>query len=332
MKRLKYILLVTTSPLLLISCLKEYDNPAKGTLSDKAAIYVVRDAYRGSDLILDANKLAGASFTSGTVISDKAAGNIQPGTFVIQNTTPTSSQIEDVTRGIVIDMGNGVDVPYVSGDSVVINVNGASLRRINGKLTITGITADKITKVADGKTAFIRPVTLAMLQADFNNYESTLVSVHADVSDYGSAVTYAGERPLSDNTATAFLSTRNEAGFSGNNVPVNAKFTGIAGYKNDTGNDTSGAKKIIALRNNNDVSFASGALYAGFPESFEFPDAAEKASYNVTATANNIDLATGNWKLQQAILGNTVIRDKFNQPGKQCIRIQQNLTPAAMCK
>ncbi|MBC7903200.1 MAG: hypothetical protein H7Y27_07240 [Gemmatimonadaceae bacterium] len=67
-----------------------------------------------------------------------------------------------------------------------------------------------------------------------------------------------------------------------------------------------------------------------FPEMFETPDFSQKASYNITATNNDIQLSTGSWRLLQAILGNTIIRDKFNQPGKQGIRMQQNLATSAM--
>ena len=327
MKKRNSIILAAFSSLLLSSCLKEYDNPAKGQLNDKAALYVVKQAFRGSSLTLNQESLRGASFTSGTVISDKTSGNIQPGRFVIQNTTATSNSAGDITTGIVIDMGS--DVPFVPGDSVVVNLMGGTMQRVNGQLVISGISADKVSKVAENRTVFVRPVTLSMLNANFDAYESTLVAVHADVADYAAGVTYSGERSLNDNTGTALLYTREGASFAGAAVPVNAQFTGIASYKNDGGNDTVGAKKIIFLRNSNDVNYSSGSLYAGFPESFEAPDASEKGSYNMTATANNVDLSTGNWKLQQAILGNTILSDKINLPGKQNVRMQQNLTSSA---
>jgi hypothetical protein len=328
MKKLNYILLAIGSTLILTSCLKEYDNPAEGQVSDKAAIYVVRDAYQGSTITLKESDLAGASFTSGTVISDKTAGNIQPGTFVIQNTSPSSSSAGDITTGIIIDMGSSTNVPFVPGDSVVVNIIGGKLQRVNGQLMISGISADKVTKVAENRTVLIRPVTLSMLTNYFSNYESTLISVHADVTEAGT--NYSGEKQIDDNTATAVLLTRPEANFAGSSLPVNARFTGIAAYKNDGGSDTAGAKKVVQLRNFNDVTNTSGAIYNGFPESFEAPNAAEKASYNITTTANNIDLGTGNWKLQQAILGNTILSDKFNLPGKQGVRMQQNLTSSGL--
>ena len=329
MKKINLIIWLGCSAIALSSCLKDYDNPAKGLVNDKAAIYVVRDAYHGQDVTLGADNLAGATFTTGTVISDEASGNIEAGRIVIQSTIESANQVGDITRGIIIDLGAGSNADYLPGDSLLINVNGSTLSRINGKLVISGVDADDITKIADNRPVFTRPVTLAMLNARFDHYESTLVSVHADIVEHGTGVTFAGERTLNDNTGSASLITKNEAAFSTEEVPVNAQFTGIAGFFNATANDTSGAKKTIMLRNAADVNFESGAVYDGFPEGFEVPDATEKASYNMTAIANNIDLSTGNWKLQQALLGNTVIRDKYNLPGKQCVRMQQNLSSAA---
>jgi hypothetical protein len=325
----KYILLAGTMSLF-ASCLKDDYNTATGTTSSNTTINVVRELYRGNDLTITTDKLGGAAFTHGVVISDKNANNVQPGTFVIQSTISTPNQLGDLTRGIIIDMGSGTNVPYVPGDSLLINIDGATLSRMNGRLTISGITADQISKKADNRAVVIRPVVLNTLNYNFDQYESTLISVHADVKEYTPGVTYSGDKLLGDNTGPqVYLNTRSDANFANNAVPANAQFTGIAGYFNSNSSDTAGAKKLISIRNSSDVKFESGVLYAGFPESFDSPVYTEKGSYNITTTANNIDLSTGNWKLQQALLGNTVLRDKFNFPGKQCVRLQQNLTSSA---
>jgi len=220
---------------------------------------------------------------------------------------------------------NNANTTYNFGDSVVVNLSGAKLDRINGKLTITGVAPDKVTLVAPNKIPAGRDVTQAMLNIMMDQFESTLVSLHADVTEYAPGVTLSGLKKLKDNTgADIYLHTRNDAVFASTQVPANAQFTGIAGYYNESSKDTSGAKKTISLRNANDVKFVSGVLYAGFPESFETPDVSAKSSYN-TGT-NIIALSTGNWYLLQAILANTPVSDKINPPGKQCIRMQQNLT------
>jgi hypothetical protein len=328
MKNIYTGLMTGAIALVFSSCLKEYENPAKGTVSNKSFIHVVRDAYKGSEVTINGDHLNGGTSIQGVVISDRGSLNIEPGTFVMQQTVVTGNQVGDLTRGIIIKTSG--DAPYNIGDSLVIDVIGGRLDRVNGQLLLSGIGTDKITKIAENRQPLIRPVTLAMMNAAMHDYESTMVSVHADVADYGAGVTFGGERTINDNTGPQFfLRTRNEASFAGNAVPVNAQFNGIAGYHNASNKDTAGAKKTIVIRNDADVKFQSGALYAGFPESFESPDFTEKASYNMTAINNDITLSTGSWKLQQALLGNTFLRDKFNLPGKQCVRLQQNLGSSA---
>jgi hypothetical protein len=330
MKKLTYHTLAGISICLLMTgCIKDYNNPAEGVLNQNAELYVLRQAFKGSSMTLSESNIGGARFTSGVVISDKDAGNNEPGTFVIQNTTVTANQAGDLTTGMVVEMGGTANLPAL-GDSIVLEVIGATLQRKAGKLVLSGITPDKIKVAASNRPVAPRPVTLAMLNANFFNYESTLISVHADVVGQGTGVVYSGEKQLNDNTGTVVLLTRDAAAFAATAVPANAQFTGIAFYSNSSGNDTTGAKKTISLRNSSDVQFISGTLYPGFPESFETPDVSAKSSYNITATANNIDLSTGNWKLQQAILANTLLSDKINFPGKQNVRMQQNLTTSAL--
>ena len=323
MKKLYTGILISSMVLLHASCLKKYDNPAKGASNDRTFIYALRDIYHGSEITLGPDKLDGASYIQGTVVSDKTGLNMEPGSFALQETVVTANQVGDLTRGIIIQLSSG-DAAWNMGDSVLVNINGAKMDRINGRLTISGVAPDKVIKQADSKIPLVRPVTLAMMAASMEQYESTVVALHADVADYNPGATFSGERKLSDHSGAFFyLRTRSEATFAATTVPMDAQFTGLAGFYKESGKDTTGAKMTLVLRNGADVKFASGVLYTGFPESFENPDFTLKASYN---SNNVIDLSTGNWSLVQAILANTVIRDKYNLPGKQCIRMQQNLT------
>jgi len=310
--------------LCLQSCVKDYENPAAGTTGELMTLFALKQNYQGSEVTLGGDVTGGASKIQGIVISDKTGYNIEPGTFVLQQTFTSSNSAGDITRGVVIKMNSGT-ADYNFGDSLVININGAKLDRINGKLTISGITTDKITTIAPNKVPLVRFVNQGILGVNMEQYESTLISMHADVVDYAVGTTFSGLRKLKDNTGPdVYVNTLPTASFAGTQVPVNAQFNGIATYVNESGKDTSGAKKTIMLRTSADVQFVSGALYAGFPESFETPDAATKASYN--SGTNLITAGTGTWYLLQAILANTVLSDKFNVPGKQCIRMQKNLT------
>jgi len=311
--------------MMLQGCLKEYDNPARGTEGTTISLYELKQLYSGSEVALNKAIAKGSSQITGVVISDKAANNIDASSFVLQESFATANAATDMVRGVVIKLASGTN-SYNLGDSLTINIENAKMDRVNGKLTLTGIATDKITTVATGRTPLVRNVTQGILGVYIDQFESTLVAIHADVADYAPGTTFSGLRKLRDNTPgpDVYLHTRSDAAFAATQVPVNAQFTGIAGYLNESAKDTAGAKIIIAPRNAADVQFASGTIYAGFPESFESPEASTKASYN--SGTNLITTPTGTWYLLQAILGNTIGSDKINVPGKQSIRMQQNLT------
>ena len=142
-------------------------------------IYAVREAYRGNEITLSPSTLGGASQIQGVVISDAAAGNTEPGLFFIQQTVASANQVGDITRGIALRMSSG-NVTWKTGDSLRINVEGMKLDRINGRLTISGVTEDRVTKLAENRTPLVRSANLAMLNVMMPEYESSLVAVHAD--------------------------------------------------------------------------------------------------------------------------------------------------------
>lgn len=305
------------------SCIKDHDNPATGTTGTLTTIYALRQVYSGNEVTLNTGNLGGASKIEGVVISDMTGQNIEAGSFVIQQTIPSANATTDITRGVVVKMNSGAG--YAIGDSLAIDLSGARLGRINGKLTVSGVSPGKVSVLASNRVPFIRSVTQGMLHDGMEQYENTLVSINAEVADHAAGATFSGLKKLNDNTgAPVYVHTLPGAVYAGNNLPVSAQFTGIAGFYNESGSDTTTAKKTIMPRTAADITFAAKAMYPNFPESFETPDASAKSSYN--SGTNIIALGTGNWYLLQAILGNTAASDKFNVPGKQAIRMQQNLT------
>ncbi|RYG21821.1 MAG: hypothetical protein EOO07_01615 [Chitinophagaceae bacterium] len=68
------------------------------------------------------------------------------------------------------------------------------------------------------------------------------------------------------------------------------------------------------------VASAQKALYPNFPETFESPDTSAKGHYKKAY----VKLKSGDWNLDQAILGALTNHDRFNPSGKQSIRMQQN--------
>jgi len=321
-KYLKLTGILALTSVCLASCLKDYDNPADGILGSSMSVYALRQVFNGSEVTLSTDNMKGASKIQGVVISDKNGKNIDENSFVLQETIVSGNSVSDVTRGLVVRM-NGA-APYNIGDSLRIDVVGARLSRMNGMLTLSGIGSEKIETLGTNKVPLSRPVTNGILNARMEEYESTLVTLHADVVS-PSGTTLSGMQNLDDHTgAPITLRTLSTSAFASTALPVDAQFGGIANFYNESGGDTTGAKKVIMPRNAGDIQFVSGAMYAGFPESFESPDAATKASYN--SGTNIVTLGTGNWYLLQAILGNTIGSDRINIPGKQNIRMQQNLT------
>lgn len=62
-----------------------------------------------------------------------------------------------------------------------------------------------------------------------------------------------------------------------------------------------------------------GKPYPVFPEKFESPLAETKTKYG----KGEVEFMSGNWTLQEAIIGSVADKDRFK--GKQSIRMQQNL-------
>lgn len=298
--------------LCLTGCLKEDVNNAIGIVNPVTTAEQIKQVYKGTDVTITGDMIGGAHKINGVVVSDAASKNIPVGMIVLQNYG------RGIVRGIMISLGEGATVPVVLGDSIEVEVIGAKLSRTNGSLVLSGITADKISKLASNAKAAVKQLTVAELSTSFLNYESTLVTLNADIKPTpASGETYSGEKNLDDGSnGSVKLHTEAAASFAGNRVPASAAFTGIAMFNKDTAN------KQVWMRNINDVKNASGPLYAGYPEDFESPDASKKASY----AAANVTLKTGSWRFDNAILGNTSGRDRFNPSGLQCVRIQQNLS------
>lgn len=314
----KYSVLLLS--VLLTACLKEDPNPATGTPSPFAFISTVKALYKGADVVISSNQLTGASKIAGIVISSTAGGNIAKGSFVIQNMSGSG------VRGITISLGD-VAVPFVPGDSVNVTIDGKTLTNNKGTLQLQGLALNDVQKVASGLVVNPKQVSLAELANNFANYEGTLVSLNADIKPLPvTGETYSGDKKLFDGTdTTVVLHTEPTATFATKRAAASAGFTGIATWFNDKQNSSQNAAKQLRLRSEADIKNASGPLYTGFPEDFEVPDFTTKASY----AAANVNLKTGNWRFDQAILANTAGRDRFNPTGLQCVRLQQNLSTSA---
>lgn len=259
MKKLIYsFVIITVSAMMLTACFKQKDT-LLGTPTVNVSVASVRNLYTGSAVQLTEEN-TGVSRLAGTVISDVAGGNITKGQFVMVQTK------DGVTAGIVVTLKDAEDVPYVPGDSLVIEIQGSTINRVKGSLQLMDIPKTKITKVAQGRFVKTLLITLDELAKNFNKYESMLVKIAgADLVPVPVAnETYAGEKGLDDGSTDADvkLSTESGATFASTKVPVNANFTGIATYNNSQGNTTEGATMQLRMRSINDVEITSAPLNA----------------------------------------------------------------------
>lgn len=325
MKKISSFIAALALSALLFNACKKDERPADGTVNTFAALYVVKNAYKGSDVQLNASALNGATQTGGVVISNLTGNNLPKGSLIIQNSS------RGQVRGLLIELGDAAS-NYLPGDSLLINIEGSTLSKVSGSLQLKGITAANITKVSSDNVSMAKTVALGALLGNFELYENTLLKVTADAKPVPQpGETYAGNKMLDDGSGSAIaLYTSAEATFASNSLPASATYTVIPLYGDETGNY--GTTPQLRLRTAADVENASGPIYPNWPESFESPDQSIKASYNMNTAEvpdNSINLKTGSWKLYQSILAATAGRDRINAPGLQSIRMQQNLKESA---
>jgi hypothetical protein len=142
---------------LLIGACKKHDF-ADGTLSPIIAVSDLRALYKGSDVTLTETNMQGANQIVGIVISNPDSGNVPKDIVVLQNIRRSA------TRGISLVLGSA-STTYHSGDSLVIKVAGSVLKRVNGALQITGLTAGNITKVSSNNAPTVRTASSYTIKA-----------------------------------------------------------------------------------------------------------------------------------------------------------------------
>jgi hypothetical protein len=307
-------------------CLQENEDFAGGTPSPIISLEDVRRLYQGSNVVLEAGQLSGAHQVVGLVISDATGANVPggPTSLVVQN------KRRGVVRGILISLPAGRPA-FAVGDSVVVDIDGATLTKSAGALRLEGITPDRVRKVSSNNAVVVRDLNVSTLLNNFDAYEGTLVRITGgSITPLPvSGTTYAGNKTLADGSNNQLtLHTETTAAFATRRLPASATFVGIAVGGVDA---NQAAAPQLWLRTIADAVDPSGPIYANFPESFESVPLATKSSYNINTTAvpdNTVRFTSGPWKLYQAILGNTAGRDRFT--GNQGLRLQQGLTDAAV--
>lgn len=177
----------------------------EGVLNPTVSIAEIRALYENGDVMLSKTNMSGGVQTCGVVYSNHTGGNLPKGTVIMQNTRRSK------TSGIAIYVGD-VASSLRQGDSIMVKVEGKTLTKENGILTIKTVAESDITILSRGH--YIMPVSVqaSALLADPEQYESLLVKV-SNCSPKNSTVagdTYEGDVEVTDGTGVVTIHT--EAG------------------------------------------------------------------------------------------------------------------------
>ncbi|MEO8173751.1 MAG: DUF5689 domain-containing protein [Sediminibacterium sp.] len=222
MKKSIFYSLFLLSFLVMWGCKKNGNYPG-AVVSPYISIFDVKDSYRGSDVTLTSEKLFGSSKITGVVVSDHSGNNMPAGLLVIQDRRRLAE-----LRGISINIGAAAST-YVPGDSLIVNIEGGMLKRVDGILQITGLQASAITKVSSGNSIAVNQVASNLIVANPEKYESTLLVIVKGGFNPLPAPTdvLKGDKLLNDGFADLTLHTEANATFANNPAPFLANFTGI---------------------------------------------------------------------------------------------------------
>ncbi len=200
------------------------DNYPGARISPFIAIYDLKNLYKGQDVALTVETMFGSGSITGLVVSDHSGGNLPEGLLVVQD----SRRLNEL-RGISIQLGAKA-AEFLPGDSVVINIEGGILKRVDGILQITNVPESAVTKASSGNTIPVNRVPGNLILANPDKYESTLAIIVKGGFDPlpGPADVLAGDKSLNDGFANIILHTAPTAGFANNAAPFLANFYGIA--------------------------------------------------------------------------------------------------------
>jgi len=202
---------------------KEDGNYPGGTISPYIPIYDLRTLYKGTDVSLTTDKMFGSSKIAGIVVSDHSEGNMLPGLLILQD----KRRLQEL-RGIAIPIGADAE-KYVSGDSVIVNLEGGILKRVNGMLQVTNIPASAVTKVSEGNNIPVNRVPSSYILKDPSKYESTLVAIVKGGFDPlpGEYDVLSGDVTVNDGFENLRMHTEPTARFASKSLAVSGNYYGI---------------------------------------------------------------------------------------------------------
>lgn len=251
MKKIKILLFSLFSLAILGGCKKGAYPGAR--ISPYIAIFDLRDIYKGHDVTLTKANMFGSDKITGVVISDHSGGNLPAGLLILQDKRRLSQ-----LRGISVAIGADA-AGFVPGDSVVINVEGGVLKRIDGILQVTGLSKSAVTKISSGNVIPPNRVASNLILAAPDKYESTLaVVVKAGFNPLPAPTdVLAGNKMLNDGFGDLTLHTEDTAKFAKNTLLFLANYYGIVFNTIGTNNQS---VPQLRLRTGNDVALLSSTV------------------------------------------------------------------------
>lgn len=222
-------------------------------VSPYIAIYDLRSFYKGTDITLTKESMLGYTSIAGVVVSDHRGKNLSSGLLMVQNKLRLNE-----LRGIAIEIGNDAE-KFIPGDSVIVNITGGTMKRIDGLLQITGLTGNAVTKVVSDVEIPINRVPSSYIIANPDKYESTEVVIVKGGFDPlpQPTETYIGDKKVNDGFGDFTLHTEPTATFANTSLPGMANFMGVIEYSKNS--DGSYAPNL-RIRKPEDITILSSTL------------------------------------------------------------------------
>ncbi|TWR24994.1 hypothetical protein FPZ42_14685 [Mucilaginibacter achroorhodeus] len=217
----RFIYIAICLATILLGACKKHDYAA-GELSPIIAVADLRAIYKGSDVTLTKENMLGATNIIGTVISMPDSGNAPKGLVVMQNFR------RGMLRGIAIELG-AASTNYHSGDSLMLKVEGATLKRVDGLLQISGLAETAITKISEKNPVTIQSSASYAIKTNPDQFESTLVRIKtATVSPTPTPDdTFSGDRYLVNGADSILMHTEATAALAASKLPASASVAGL---------------------------------------------------------------------------------------------------------
>lgn len=251
---------VLTFAILILGCQKRintdgsgYGNYPGATVSPYFSIFDLKQLYKGKEVTLTEDIMSGSSKIAAMVVSDHSGNNLPEGLLVVQEARRLSQ-----LRGISMQIGADA-ASFVPGDSVIIDITGGVLKKVDGILQITGLTKNNISKVSSGNTIPVNRVRSIDILNDPDKYESVLSVIVKGgfVPLPAEGEVLKGTKNLNDGFGNITLQTDPDAAFADSSLYGLANYYGIS--FNKPGSSTA-AMPEFRVRKADDIVLLSSTI------------------------------------------------------------------------